>query len=121
MTTYVERDAFLRALTITEEDMEIPGLGTVKIKPLTLVERDELRRKFTRSDGDVDVVAMQTWALIKGMVRPKLEEDDIERLRQGRAAMIDEIVTRIIEASGMAPDFTDDRGTGSSNQDKEPN
>lgn len=110
---YVSRDDFLKALTITEEDFEVPGLGTVRIKPLSLSDRAAIQKANTGKDGQLDVLEMQTAALIAGMVEPKLTGDDVTALRAGRPGVIDAITLRVMETSGMEPSETFEKKVGS--------
>lgn len=111
---YISKDGFLTALTITEEDFTLPGeLGTVRIKPLSLSDRAGIQKQNTGKDGKLDILAMQTAALLTGLVQPKLTQDDLAALRAGRPALVDAITLRIMETSGMQDDFEKKVGDGS--------
>ena len=86
---YVSRDDFLKALTITEEDFEVAGLGTVRIKPLSLSDRAAIQKANTGKDGQIDVLEMQTAALIAGMVEPKLTGEDVTECTGGARGLSD--------------------------------
>ena len=111
---YITKDDFLTALTIVEEDFTLPGeLGTVRIKPLSLADRADIQRLNTGKDGKLNILEMQTAALLAGLVQPKLTQDDVAALRAGRPAMVDAITLRIMDTSGMQDDFEKKVGDGS--------
>jgi len=113
LDNYVGHDDFMQALKITEEDFAVKGLGTVRIKPLSLSDRAGIQKQHTGKDGQLDVLGMQTAALLAGLVAPKLTADDVEALRNGKPAIIDAITLRVMETSGMDPDFEKKAGDGS--------
>lgn len=112
--TYITKDDFLTALAIVEEDFTLPGeLGTVRIKPLSLADRAAIQKQNTGKDGQLDILEMQTAALLAGLIEPKLTQDDMVALRAGRPALVDAITLRIMETSGMQDDFEKKVGDGS--------
>ena len=114
MDIYISKDDFLNALTITEEDFTLPNeLGTVRIKPLSLSDRADIQRLNTNKDGKLDILEMQTAALLAGLMQPKLTQEDLAALRAGRPALVDAITLRIMETSGMQDDFEKKVGDGS--------
>jgi len=110
---YVSKSDFLQALTITEEDFTVAGLGTVRIKPLSLADRAAIQRKYTSKDGQIDVLEMQMAALLAGLVEPKLTTDDVAALKVGRPSVVDAITLRIMETSGMGDTETFEKKVGS--------
>lgn len=110
---YVSRDDFLKALTITEEDFDVAGLGTVRLKPLSLEDRAAIQKANTGKGGQLDVLEMQTAALLAGLVEPKLSQADVAALRAGRPAVIDAITLRVMETSGMEPAEVFEKKVGS--------
>jgi len=113
LSSYVSHDDFMKALVITEEDFAVKGLGTVRIKPLSLSDRAGIQKQHTGKDGQLDVLGMQTAALLSGLVSPKLTSEDVDALRNGKPAVIDAITFRVMETSGMDPDFEKKVGDGS--------
>ena len=110
---YVSRDTFLAALSVEEQDLEIEGLGTVRIRPLTLTQRAEMQRKFMDKENRIDTLRMQTATLLMGLVAPQLTEADLAVIEQGRPGLVDKVSMRILDASGMADDFEKKAGSGS--------
>lgn len=110
---YVSKSDFLQALAIEEEDLTVPGLGVVRIKPLSLADRAAIQKTNTSKDGQIDVLAMQTSALLAGLVEPRISGDDVALLQAGRPAILDAIVLRIMEASGMEPTEAFEKKVGS--------
>ena len=108
MTTYVSKSDFLAALSVAEFDAEVSGLGTVRIRPLTLMERAAMTRDF----GD-DTPGMQAAALVAGMVEPKLTLEDVAAIREGKAGLVDHLTILITDASGMGDEFQKKAGPGS--------
>ena len=50
--TYLSADDFIKAITAEREDYEVPGVGMVKIRALSLHEVDKVRRGAIAKKGD---------------------------------------------------------------------
>ncbi len=111
---YLSKDSFLSALTITEEDFELPnGAGTVRIKPVSLEERTAIQQAHTAKDGKTDNLGIQTALLLTGLIEPRLTPADVPALKAGHPALVDAITMRVMAISGMAEDFEKKAGAGS--------
>jgi hypothetical protein len=83
---------------LAEEDIEIPGVGTLRIRALNRLEA--LHVSAAKSEAD-----RERRILVIGVVDPTLTEDDVKRWQRASAAGEIEVVsTRIAVLSGMAPD-----------------
>lgn len=89
---------FLAALTGEPQPFEVEGI-TVELRPLTFVESQKLVTEYKD-----DSTEMAFHALKLGIVSPKLDEAQIEQLRQARPGPLLKIAKRVFEISGMGQD-----------------
>lgn len=90
----------LLAPRLEEDDVEIPGVGTVRIRALSRFEVLVTQRGQKRGDA----LAMDRSLLLHGMVDPVLTEDEITRWQKASpAGEIEPITRRIAELSGIGP------------------
>lgn len=94
MTT-VDKAALL-AKRFGVEPVEVPGVGTVKIRPLSRAEAYELRnREMPEKDMEVRLLAL-------ALVEPKLTEDDVRAWQEASpAGEMDSVVKAVLRHSGM--------------------
>lgn len=85
-------------------EIELKGLGVIKIKPLTLKERIEARQAGMNVDDTLDIERFQHFVLLKCLVEPKLEVVDMAWLENMPAGTVDKIITAIYRISGMDVD-----------------
>lgn len=82
---------------LTEEDVEIPGIGKVRVRALSRAEVLAFRNRTVQ-----DVTEMERALVAAGMVDPKLTEDEVLKWQEASAAGELEPVTRTISRlSGM--------------------
>lgn len=105
---YLELDDFLAGITGGTTDIEIKGLGLVKIRALEFAEVQAIRQKA----GDDDLQLTKLSVLV-GMVEPKLTEAHLAALDKARAGVIGLISQRVLEISGMTSEAEKKAGTGS--------
>lgn len=92
----MDKDALFRP-RVDEDDVEIPGVGTVRVRGLT---RHEVLAAQQGRLGDT--MAAERAMLALGMLDPKLTEDEVARWQRACPAGEMEPVTRKIqELSGM--------------------
>lgn len=90
----------LFAARLPEADVEIPGVGTVRVRGLS--RHEMLTAGRSESKG---VEAMERIMLSYGMVDPQLGEDDVARWQKASpAAEIMPVVSKINELSGIGRD-----------------
>lgn len=91
---------------LAEEDVNIPGVGTVRVRALSRAEV-LMVRKATDLAGDVDgprALVLERKMLAAAMVEPALTESEVGRWQQASAAGELEPVTEAIQRlSGMLP------------------
>jgi hypothetical protein len=91
----VDKEA-LFAPRLPEDDVEVPGVGTVRVRALTRLEAMKVQ-----SAGSVE--ATDRLLLSFGLVDPKLTEDEARRWQGASVATeIEPVSNRILELSGMA-------------------
>jgi hypothetical protein len=86
------------ALDRTEELYDVPEWGgAVKLRPLSLAQRDELTKKST-VNGQTDGATIVRLLVVYGVVEPVLT-DDI--LKEKAYAVVDRIAKKIMELNGL--------------------
>lgn len=82
---------------LPEEEVDVPGVGTVRIRALSRAEAMKLRKM---SSASVEVIERKLIAL--AMVDPVLTEDEVGKWQEASTAGELEVVsTRVSEISGM--------------------
>lgn len=88
--------AALFASRLPEEDVEIPNVGTVRVRSMSRSEVLDIRGK------DLEVSEMERRLLSTAMVDPKMTEDEIGQWQQASTAGELEPVTKaIMRLSGL--------------------
>jgi hypothetical protein len=78
------------------EDVEIPGVGTVQVRPLSRAEALEVEGK------EMSAAEMDRKLLAFGLVEPKLTEDEVAELQANTpAGLMQPVVKAIVRMSGM--------------------
>jgi len=95
--TYLSGAELLARRAIPERDVEIPELGTVRVRGLTRGEVLQLKREL-----DTDFAAFEAGMLACGLVRPELDIAGAKAWQEAaRPTEIDPVITAIMELSGM--------------------
>lgn len=100
-TGYLSASDFIAAITVQSVDLEVPDLGTVQVRGLTLVEVQSLADDINNNPQTAAARAIGI-----GMVNPRLTDAQIEQLqsgtRSGALNAVTLISNRIFELSGLA-------------------
>lgn len=81
---------------LPEAEVEIPGVGKVRVRGLSRAEAMLVRQVE-------DVKAFECRMIALGMVEPKLTEDEVEQWQQATTpAELEAITSAILDLSGMA-------------------
>lgn len=116
MSTYLTANDFLTGIAGTSEDFEIPGLGMIQIRSLSVMD---VRRIDKEAGGD----PMQMGLLMAqvGIVNPKLSAEQAARFQDSHPGILAAISKRISVLSGLSEDVEKKVGNGSSpEQNQEP-
>lgn len=98
----MDKQKLLGTPRLTERDVEIAGIGTVRIRGLT---RGEVQRLHEGQPADPDPAVIERKLIAIGMVDPHLTEDEVKRWQEvSPFAEIQPVVEAISAASGMAAD-----------------
>jgi hypothetical protein len=87
---------FIDGILLRGVPFDVPGLGCVEVRGLSMVEIGDLRSKHTD-----DPVAQVIGAVRAGLLTPKLSETGIKALHDGNPGPIVAISNRIFELSGQ--------------------
>ena len=99
MSSYINKSDFLAALAGIPVDYELPGVGTIKVRGLTLLESNELQRKHN-NDG----LAVMCEAITLCVVEPKLDAADVAVIQRSQQRLVLELGHKIQVLSGMVQD-----------------
>jgi len=81
---------------VRDEVVFIPSLdASIKIRSFTLAVRREVQKAAGQGAPNFDPEELNVYAILYGVIEPKLEKEDIEALRNQDAAIIDEIVAAL--------------------------
>lgn len=93
----IEREHLFKP-RIPEEEYEIEGIGTIRIRGLSRVET--LRAK--KSAGNVDEFEVKVLSI--GVVEPHLSEDDVRAWQASAISQeVEDVANTILELSGLLP------------------
>lgn len=85
---------------LPEADVDVPGVGTVRVRALTRAETF-----YVQKADRADVGAIERRILATGMVDPELTQADVSRWQKAcPAGEIDPVVDKIRELSGLDDD-----------------
>lgn len=94
--SYLTADDFLRGVLAEPVDFEVAGLGTVRLRGLTVGEVAVVKRE---ARTDATTLLAQTIAL--GMVEPQMTLEQLLSAPAGIAQVYEQIGVRIAELSGL--------------------
>jgi len=87
----------LRAIPTAAErvrDVDVPGIGHLRIRPLSLAEASDMRRDCWHDDV-FDDARWQTLLISTCVVEPVISHDDAARLRQLPSRTVDALISEI--------------------------
>lgn len=102
----VSRDELFKA-RLSEREVEVPGVGLVRIRSLSRLEVLDFRKRKTGDGAPLgdDAAAFERAMLAAALVDPALSEDDARRWQAASSAgELEPVTDAIAELSGMKPD-----------------
>lgn len=108
MATILTAEDFVTGITGITEDLTIPGLGTIRVKSLSVLEVKQIDAK---AKGD----QIETGLLMasSGIAEPKLSSEQLDQLQNARPGIIAQISRRVAQLSGMTAEADPLVGAGS--------
>jgi hypothetical protein len=94
MAKYLSASDFLKGIIGEEEDFDVPGLGTIRIRPLGMGEAMRINDKAT--DDAERFVLMLT----KAIVEPALDETQCADLYKASGDVLQPLLSRISALAG---------------------
>lgn len=87
---------------LAEEDLDLPGVGTIRLRALTRDEVLAAREEHTDEDGEVDRAALDNAILARSMVDPELTEDEVAQWAAAApAGEVAHVVEAVMRVSAM--------------------
>ena len=88
------------------EVVNIPGIGNMKLRPLSLAEAQEMRKECWheapgKQEAEFDDARWQILMFTKCVIEPRLSYDDAARLRLLPSRMIDRLYQTILTLGGI--------------------
>jgi len=88
------------------EVVNIPGIGKMKLRPLSLAEAQEMRKECWhevggKQEAEFDDARWQTLIFTKCVVEPRLSFDDAARLRLLPSRIVDQLYQTILNLGGL--------------------
>ncbi len=84
------------------DTVTIDGLGTVRVRALSLIEHREMRRECNQGD-EWDERRWNALLLMHGMAEPQLTYDQAVQVTEMSVGPIDELIAAILRVSGLLP------------------
>lgn len=101
--SHLTKDELFTKLAVPEGDYELPTGGTIRIRGLDINEG----LVALQEAGD-DASARLKRICLLGIIEPKLEPEDLERIGVSSADLVSDIALAIIRLSGMLPEQVSD-------------
>jgi hypothetical protein len=88
------------------EVVDVPGLGKMRVRPLSLAEAQEMRKECWhevpgKKESEFDDARWQILMFTKCVIEPKLSYDDAARLRLLPSRIIDQLYQAILELGSI--------------------
>lgn len=97
-------DDIFAAADIQDEQVEIPEWGGhVLIRPLSKGQHSTALKRAEKK-GQVDNTLLEDCFIEYALVNPKLSKDEISKLRQKNAGLVERILRAIMKASNLTPE-----------------
>jgi hypothetical protein len=101
--TLLSRDSILRAQDVSTKDVEVPEWGgSIRVRTMTVAERNEFARKAASGTDSVNVSA---WLVSLVAVDEKgaalFKPEDVKALEERNFKAIDRIVDAILQVNGI--------------------
>lgn len=94
-TTHISKEALLKK-RFGEEEVEVPGVGTVRVRALTRGQALQLEGK------EMDVAEMERRLISQAMVEPSLTEEEVGQWQDlTTAGELQVVMEAIVRLSGM--------------------
>ncbi len=102
---YVDPDVLLKP-RLAEDDVEIPGVGTVRVRALNRAEVLGVRKATDTEQLDGPrILVLERKMVAAGLVKPKLTEAQVGQWQKaGAAGELEPVARKIQELSGMLED-----------------
>lgn len=98
----LSREQFLTGIKPLEQSFSVPELGgDVVIRPVSLKDREEIKSGSVDGLNRVNEVSFFSLTILKGLVSPKLTQQDIVDLQQGNYGALKRIADKIWAISGI--------------------
>lgn len=92
-----------------QDTVVIEGLGTIRVRALSLIEHREMRRECGRGD-DWDERRWNALLLMHGVEKPQLTYDQAVQVTEMSVGPIDDLILAILRISGLLPGGAVDEG-----------
>jgi hypothetical protein len=93
---YLSKADLLAGITLKPQDFEVPGLGWVQVRGLSMNEMQDIRT----SAGDNEIKLMLLFAH-RGLANPQFALNELETLGNGSAGLISSIGQRVLDLSAL--------------------
>lgn len=105
---YLSVDDFLLGIQGGETDVELDGIGVVRVRSLTTVEVQAMNTTARGDEMRLSLLAIQT-----ALVQPPLTAGHITMLETAKPGAVAVLARRIMELSGLGAEFEKKVGIGS--------
>lgn len=96
---FLTKSELISALSVREEDIEVPDFGWIKVRGLPV---NEGLAAMQGAEGDEDYGRRMVRIMVAGVKEPELSQADASLLLDGQMGVVQVIVQKIMELSGIA-------------------
>lgn len=93
----ISKQDFLKGITGKPVELDLEGIGVIKVKGLSVAELTEIQGL---SEKDDMLAALYT--IVYGVVEPKLDKEDVEYIKQATPKLTMVIANKISELTGLS-------------------
>lgn len=99
--THLTKDELFEAVKTREEDFQLPSGGIIRLRGVDVNDGLDAIRG---AGGETGLADRMKRICLLGIIVPKLDAADLERLGEGSAGVVDKIAIRIMAISGLLDD-----------------
>src|SRR4051812_41093719 len=98
-------DAILTSDDMNLQTVEVPEWGcSIKVKPITLAEQDDIDGQSENDEGEVDAARRQVLWFVHGIADPKFTVEQAEKLRTKNPHAVLRVTAAIMKVNDASPE-----------------
>lgn len=99
MSTPLNKSALLAALAVTYTMVDIDGIGTVRLKKLSVAEADDAGAKAA-GNGNVFGLSLVAYSVVDEQDQPVFSVSDLQPLQAASSVLVSKLVSEVLKFNG---------------------